>query len=92
MRSQGATDVVLEVSSIGLSEERLYGLRFRGVVFTNLGTDHWEYHGGAKQYAAAKRRLFVDSTMHASDALCVVNADDALGAELATTAAGRVVT
>lgn len=89
--AQGATHAVIEVSSIGLAEQRIHGLRFASVVFTNLGADHLEYHGGRAGYMAAKRRLFTSE--YTSDAsVCVLNADDPFAAELSRAAAGRVVT
>src|SRR5580765_7996536 len=57
-RKQNATHGVLEVSSIGIEEERIHGIRFAHVAFTNIGSDHLEYHGGRERYHAAKRRLF----------------------------------
>lgn len=93
MLDQGATDVVLEVSSIGIAEQRLYGLRFSGVLFTNLGADHYEYHGGRDAYLACKRRLFADASMHRAPSIpCVLNADDPAGREFAASAAGRAIT
>lgn len=87
-----ATHVIMEVSSIGIAEERMHGLRFQSVAFTNLGSDHFEYHGGRGNYIAAKQRLLCDPSLHASiSTLCVINGDDAVGRELAA-AAGRVQT
>ncbi|MFP5247465.1 MAG: Mur ligase family protein, partial [Thermoanaerobaculia bacterium] len=55
---QGGTHLVLEVSSIAIAESRIHGLRFAGVAFTNLGSDHIEYHGGRDAYFETKQRLF----------------------------------
>ena len=93
MRDDGATHAVVEVSSIGIAEERLHGLRFQGLAFTSIGREHFEYHGGFKEYVATKRRLFVDREMHASDAtVCVLNVDDPVGLQLSREAAGSVIT
>lgn len=46
---------VLEVSSHGISLERLYGLAFRVGVVTNISPDHLDFHGSFEAYAAAKR-------------------------------------
>ena len=93
LHRQGGTHAVLEVSSIGILEERVHGLAFAGVAFTNLGTDHFEYHGGRDAYLATKRRLFDDPAFHASpNTICALNADDPVGRSFAGSAAGRVVT
>lgn len=90
---QGARHVVIEASSIGIAEERLHALRFAVAVFTNLGTDHLGYHQDRESYFAAKQRLFTDASMQVRrGALAIINADDALGARLASEAMGRVVT
>ena len=54
----GATALVLEVSSHGLSLERVAGVRFDAVGFTMLGHDHLDFHGSLEAYRAAKGRLF----------------------------------
>ncbi len=90
---QRGTHVVLEVSSIGIAESRVHGLRFGAVAFTNLGSEHLEFHGGRDGYLATKQRLFSDASMHASpDTLCVINTDDAAGRLVRDAAAGRIVT
>ncbi len=54
----GATAVSMEVSSHGLDQERVNGIRFESAVFTNLTRDHLDYHGDMVAYAAAKKKLF----------------------------------
>lgn len=80
-RKQHATHSVLEVSSIGIEEERVHGIRFAHVAFTNIGSDHLEYHGGRDRYHAAKRRLFTTEYC-AESATRAINADDDLGQAL----------
>ncbi len=92
MLGNGATKVVLEASSIGIAENRLHGLKFSGVVFTNLGSDHLEYHGGWEAYAAAKARLFIDSSLQTPDCVIVLNIDDPIGREIRKMVRGRVIT
>lgn len=57
-RADGAQDVVLEVSSHSLAQERVAGLEFAGAVFTNLSRDHFDYHGSEAAYLEAKLKLF----------------------------------
>lgn len=61
---------VIEASSQGLFQERLYPLEFENAVFTNLTQDHLDYHGTMENYRRAKEKLF-----SASDK-CIINADD----------------
>jgi UDP-N-acetylmuramoyl-L-alanyl-D-glutamate--2,6-diaminopimelate ligase len=57
-RDGGCTDAVLEVSSHALHQERTEGIGFRAAVFTNLTSDHLDYHGTPEAYFRAKARLF----------------------------------
>ncbi|MFN3884821.1 MAG: Mur ligase family protein, partial [Rhodocyclaceae bacterium] len=85
---QGAVACAMEVSSIGLHQNRVAGLRFDVAVFTNLTRDHLEYHGTMAAYAAEKAKLFDwPGLEHA-----VLNLDDPFGRELAARLAGRVPT
>ncbi|MDW7773211.1 MAG: UDP-N-acetylmuramoyl-L-alanyl-D-glutamate--2,6-diaminopimelate ligase [Desulfobulbaceae bacterium] len=60
MADSGVTDVVMEVSSHALSQQRLAGLTFDIGVFTNLSRDHLDYHATMEQYFASKSRLFLE--------------------------------
>jgi len=78
-RDQGLKHVSLEASSHALDQGRLNGVRVEVAVFTNLTRDHLDYHGGMREYGAAKRRLFeTPGLKHA-----VINLDDEFGQELA---------
>jgi len=57
-REDGVTHLAMEVSSHGLEEERVAGIRFDVGVFTNLSQDHLDFHGSFERYAAAKKSLF----------------------------------
>jgi len=81
----GATEAVMEVSSHGLEQGRVYGLPFDTAIFTNLTRDHLDFHGTMEQYFTAKRRLF-DGSLGRAPRVAVLNIDDAHGAELALTA------
>ena len=76
---RGAQAVAMEVSSIGLDQDRVSGVEFDVALFTNLTRDHLEYHRTMRRYQDAKARLFAwDTLKHA-----VVNLDDDFGAWLA---------
>ncbi|MGH6610760.1 MAG: UDP-N-acetylmuramoyl-L-alanyl-D-glutamate--2,6-diaminopimelate ligase, partial [Burkholderiaceae bacterium] len=74
----GAQALAMEVSSIGLEQGRLAGMKFDVALFTNLTRDHLDYHGTMERYEAAKSLLFDWPTLsHA-----VINLDDAAGRRL----------
>ena len=88
----GDQAVAMEVSSQGLSAERLRGTRFAAAAFTNLTPDHLDFHGTMEAYYAAKRALF-ESLAARGGGAAAVNLDDAYGRRLAAEPflAGRVV-
>ncbi|WP_396588777.1 UDP-N-acetylmuramoyl-L-alanyl-D-glutamate--2,6-diaminopimelate ligase [Bermanella sp. R86510] len=75
--------VAMEVSSHGLDQNRLSGIKFHGAVFTNLSRDHLDYHGDMDHYFAAKQKLFMWPELH----FVVINGDDDYGQQLLQTAA-----
>jgi UDP-N-acetylmuramoyl-L-alanyl-D-glutamate--2,6-diaminopimelate ligase len=81
---RGARNAAMEVSSHGLDQGRVAGIKFDTAVFTNLTRDHLDYHGTMEAYAEAKFRLFtMPGLKHA-----VVNLDDRVGASFAQRLAG----
>ena len=85
LRDAGARALAMEVSSIGLEQGRVNGMRFDVAVFTNLTRDHLDYHGTMQAYEAAKGLLFDWPTLSAA----VLNVDDPAGRRLAARLAGR---
>ncbi|HEX4331166.1 MAG TPA: UDP-N-acetylmuramoyl-L-alanyl-D-glutamate--2,6-diaminopimelate ligase [Usitatibacter sp.] len=85
---RGARNVAMEVSSHGLDQGRVAGIRFGCAVFTNLTRDHLDYHGTMESYAQAKARLFSSEGLGNR----VVNVDDAWGAALAARFGPDVIT
>ena len=73
LRDAGAELVAMEVSSHGLDQGRVEGVRFSGAVFTNLSRDHLDYHKTMDDYADAKAQLFACESLR----YVVVNVDDA---------------
>ena len=49
---------VLEVTSHGLDQERISGVRFDSAVLTNITHEHLDYHKTRKAYINAKAKLF----------------------------------
>ncbi len=81
LRDAGATAGVMEVSSHALSMDRLWGCHFDVAVFTNLTSDHLDYHKNIEDYFAAKRQLF-EGTGAGKPKVGVINSDDARGKQL----------
>ena len=79
LRSAGAKQVAMEVSSHALHQERVAGTNIHCAVFTNLTQDHLDYHGSMADYAEAKAKLFRQTGLEHA----VINLDDAFGRELA---------
>ena len=50
--------LVMEVSSIGVSELRVYGIEFYRLVFTNFSEDHLDYHKNMDEYFYSKAIVF----------------------------------
>lgn len=70
----GCTHVVLEATSHGLVQGRLAGLKFDTVGYTNITSEHLDYHGDWNSYCNAKALLIKD---HLEDkGLVVLNKDD----------------
>lgn len=59
-RDEGCAAILMEVSSIGLDQQRVDSTSFHTAVLTNLRRDHLDYHGTIDDYIDAKARLFGD--------------------------------
>ena len=78
MESRGVEAVAMEVSSHGLHQHRVDGVRFACAVFTNLSQDHLDYHASMEEYFEAKARLFTPSMAERA----ALNADSPEGRRL----------
>lgn len=70
---QGIKNVVMEVSSHALEQNRVGGCVFNGAVLTNLTQDHLDYHITMDNYFDSKAILF--KKLEAGN-FAVINADD----------------
>ena len=86
MVAAGNDSVVMEATSHGLVQSRTRGVKFDIGVFTNLTSEHLEFHGSLDNYRAAKAMLFQQVPMS------ILNADDPSVAYFQDAAAGRIVT
>ena len=78
-RNDDAVCAVLEVSSHALVQNRVDGIAFDTVLFTNLSRDHLDYHGDMQNYGDAKARLFVEYSAKQR----IINLDSEFGLQLA---------
>ena len=88
MVSIGCEYCFMEVSSIGLEQDRVTGLEFKVGIFSNLTHDHLDYHGTFAEYLRCKK-LFFDNL--GQDAYAVINEDDRNGRVMVQNTKARVV-
>ncbi len=72
-KEDGSKYVILEASSFGLAEERLFGLNFDVTALTNISFNHHiNYHGSFNDYVDSKTKLFVQTK---KDGFSILNRD-----------------
>jgi UDP-N-acetylmuramoyl-L-alanyl-D-glutamate--2,6-diaminopimelate ligase len=90
MKAAGCTAVVMEVSSHALDQKRVACLAFDGVLFTNLTSEHLDYHQTMESYFAAKAQLFGSCLEYSKKVgkspVAVVNTLDSWGQQLISSA------
>lgn len=89
MADQGCEYCFMEVSSIGMEQERVTGLKFKAGIFSNLTHDHLDYHKTFAEYLRCKK-LFFDSLP--ADAVAITNTDDRNGMVMVQNTKAKVVT
>lgn len=72
MVKQGIKYVILESTSNGLQQNRLFGVKFTAATITNIGSDHLDYHQTWQNYAEAK---FLVAKKLIKNGSLVLNAD-----------------
>ncbi len=84
MVKEKVSHVIMEVSSHGLDLDRVFGCQFDGVIFTNLTSEHLDYHKTLAHYFESKKKLFTESLMKSPKArrFAVTNQDDPRGEEI----------
>jgi len=86
---QGTPYCVMEVSSHALTQDRVDGIHFDTGIFTNLTSDHLDYHKTHENYFLSKAKLF---TMLEARASAVINVDDSYGRKLCSMTEARIIT
>jgi len=71
IRQSGFTHLVLESTSHGLDQHRLFGSHITTAVLTNVTHEHLDYHRTYSRYLASKAKIF--RSVHTA----IINADDA---------------
>jgi UDP-N-acetylmuramoyl-L-alanyl-D-glutamate--2,6-diaminopimelate ligase len=83
MRDAGCRTVAMEVSSHAVAQQRVNGIEFDAVVFTNLTQDHLDYHGTMEAYFETKASLVLGlEKQRFKPGVAVINIDDRHGALL----------
>lgn len=89
MIQEGCTHTVMEVSSHSLVLNRVYGLDFSAAIFSNITSDHLDFHNSFEEYLKAKKILF-DGLNQKSFA--IINSDDIHSKEITKDCKGKAVT
>ena len=89
MTDDGCEYCFMEVSSIGVEQDRVAGLHFKLAIFSNLTHDHLDYHGTFAEYLRCKK-LYFDNLP--ADATALINIDDRNGMVMVQNTAAKVVT
>ncbi|HQZ87556.1 MAG TPA: UDP-N-acetylmuramoyl-L-alanyl-D-glutamate--2,6-diaminopimelate ligase, partial [Gammaproteobacteria bacterium] len=80
LQKQNVSVVAMEVTSHALDQNRVAGVEFDTVIFTNLTRDHLDYHQNMQTYGEVKKKLFTEFQAKQS----IINLDDAFGRVLFT--------
>ena len=89
MVAKGCEYCFMEVSSIGVEQDRVSGLDFAMGIFSNLTHDHLDYHKTFAEYLRCKK-LFFDNLP--AGAIALVNSDDRNGSVMVQNTRAKVVT
>ena len=92
MVNEGVEYATMEVSSHSLALNRVYGIEFDVILFTNLTPDHLDFHKSMDEYFKAKKILF-DSAKRINSKGCrtaaIYNCDDEYGEKIASSTEGE---
>ena len=79
----------MEVSSIGIEQDRVTGLEFKVGIFSNLTHDHLDYHGTFAEYLRCKKQFFDNLP---DKAFAITNIDDRNGLVMVQNTTATTVT
>jgi len=89
MKKTKVQNCVMEVSSHALDQGRVDLIDFDTAIFTNLKSDHLDYHKSVNKYFLAKSKLF-KSLLPAS--VAIINNDDSYASKLISLSSSKIVT
>lgn len=81
----GSEYLILEVTSHGLDQNRVFGISFEVAVLTNITHEHLDYHKTYDNYLKAKAKLFKQAK------ISVLNADDDSFGKIKKLLKGKIV-
>lgn len=87
--NDGVEYCVMEVSSHALDQNRVDLIGFKAAVFTNLTSDHMDYHITRQNYFEAKAKLF---KLVRPEGCSIINIDDEFGHKLVSRTSSAVLT
>lgn len=88
MVQEGYAHAVMEVSSIGLHQNRVRQTRFAQAALINLSQEHLDYHGSMEAYFLEKSKLLKGLD---EEGVAVLNVDDPWSISLADQVSARVL-
>lgn len=89
MVAEHCDSVVMEISSHSLSLERVHGIPFNVAIFSNITSDHLDFHNSFENYLEAKKKLFDGLP---SNSFAVVNCDDEHFSDLLKDCKAKIIT
>jgi len=89
MVAEKCDSVVMETSSHSLALERVYGIPFNVAIFSNITSDHLDFHKTFENYLDAKKKLFDGLSEHS---FAVVNCDDINYLDLVKNCKAKILT
>lgn len=93
MKNRECLSCVMEVSSHGLDQMRVSHIDYDVAIFTNISSEHLDYHSTIDEYAECKSRLFSLLEKSAKkNTLAILNIDNNFSSIMQATYSGRVLT
>ena len=89
MIEAGCSHAIMEVSSHSLVLNRVYGLDFSAAIFSNITSDHLDFHQTFDEYLNAKKILF-DGL--GSNSFAIINSDDSNSNKMIKDCKAKIVT
>ena len=89
MIEAGCSHAIMEVSSHSLVLNRVYGLDFSVAIFSNITSDHLDFHQTFDEYLNAKKILF-DGL--GSNSFAIINSDDSNSNKMIKDCKAKIVT